>query len=58
MIYVIKATRGRIDCVVLVIISTYFTLFYINYKQHQKPEGIGLCTRPGILYTWGHSLDH
>ena len=33
----IKATRWRIACAVLVIISTYFTLFYINYKEHSKP---------------------
>ena len=57
-IHVIKATRTKITCTVLVIISTYFTLFYSNYKEPKKPEGIGLCTRPGNLYIWGHSSDH
>ena len=34
LIHVIKATRWRIVCAVLVIIPTHFTLFSINYEEH------------------------
>ena len=48
--------ENRIACAILVIISNFFTLFYIKNKEHWKPEGKGLSTKPGILYIWGTDL--